>query len=105
MGRDALLRTGTCTITKLVVQQTTLEVNNIEKTEIAVSRSKEESAFGDTTTLAQNQEGVKKRGLFGSFGMLLKEQWSQWPWYLVLIFGALGAGGKCAANFAGLEYH
>jgi len=56
----------------------------------------EESAFGgDSATLAVAQEGVKKgRGLFGSFGMLLREQKKQWPWYLMLSIGALGGGGE-----------
>jgi len=56
----------------------------------------EESAFGgDSATLAVAQEGVKKdRGLIGSFGMLLKEQKKQWPWYVMLTLGALGGGGE-----------
>lgn len=38
-------------------------------------------------------EPKKKRGLLGSFGMLLREQMGHWPWYLVMALGALGGGG------------
>ncbi|KAI6476611.1 hypothetical protein MCOR17_000947 [Pyricularia oryzae] len=37
-----------------------------------------------------------KRGLLGSFGMLLREQMGHWPWYLVMALGALGGGASPA---------
>uniref|UniRef100_L7JCX2 Spermidine/putrescine import ATP-binding protein potA n=1 Tax=Pyricularia oryzae (strain P131) TaxID=1143193 RepID=L7JCX2_PYRO1 len=41
-------------------------------------------------------EPKKKRGLLGSFGMLLREQMGHWPWYLVMALGALGGGASPA---------
>ncbi|KAI6561474.1 hypothetical protein MCOR03_003855 [Pyricularia oryzae] len=41
-------------------------------------------------------ESKKKRGLLGSFGMLLREQMGHWPWYLVMALGALGGGASPA---------
>lgn len=58
----------------------------------------EESASGDstdTTTSAPRKAVVqqKPRGLIGSFGLLLREQKGHWPWYILLLLGAVGGGG------------
>lgn len=37
----------------------------------------------------------KRRGFFGSIGLLLYEQRAHWPLYLLALIGAAGAGGKC----------
>lgn len=36
----------------------------------------------------------KDRGLLGSFGLLLWEQLPRWPWYILMLLGCIGAGGK-----------
>ncbi|KAL8411164.1 hypothetical protein RB596_000706 [Gaeumannomyces avenae] len=60
----------------------------------------EESRQGDEETLVssgQPQSGASrgKRGIFGSFALLLREQKRRWPWYLLLGAGA-AAGGASA---------
>ncbi|PQE27121.1 putative leptomycin B resistance pmd1 protein [Rutstroemia sp. NJR-2017a WRK4] len=43
-------------------------------------------------TAASEVVTYKPRGLFGSFGVLMYEQRSRLPWYLILLFGSMGAG-------------
>ncbi|KAL8314910.1 hypothetical protein RB593_008482 [Gaeumannomyces tritici] len=59
----------------------------------------EESRQGDEETLVssgQPQPGAskRKRGIFGSFTLLLREQKRRWPWYLVLGAGAVAGGAS-----------
>lgn len=37
------------------------------------------------------------RGFFGSFGTLIVEQGQHWKWYILLLFGALVAGGELSS--------
>jgi len=46
-----------------------------------------------TTNLEEPE--YKKKGFLGSFGMLLWEQLHRWPWYILMLLGSMGAGGKC----------
>lgn len=36
----------------------------------------------------------KKKGFLGSFGLLFWEQRQHWPWYILMLLGSTGAGGK-----------
>jgi hypothetical protein len=36
----------------------------------------------------------KEKGFLGSFELLIWEQLPRWPWYLLMLLGCLGAGGK-----------
>jgi len=65
-----------------------------EKKSVELNMS--ESALGDSTTVVSKEEPPKKekRGFFQSFGLLLREQKSHWGWYVVLLLGAIGGGGK-----------
>jgi ATP-binding cassette subfamily B (MDR/TAP) protein 1 len=42
----------------------------------------------------------ENRGFMGSFGLLLWEQLPRWPWYLLMLLGCIGAGGKFFPSFA-----
>jgi ABC-type multidrug transport system ATPase subunit len=46
-----------------------------------------------STTDSEEPE-YKKRGFLGSFGLLLWEQLPRWPWYILMLLSAVGAGGK-----------
>lgn len=52
----------------------------------------------DTTTTASHDDAKRTRGFAGSFGLLLREQRNHWVWYLVLLVGAVGGGGKSSAR-------
>ncbi len=43
---------------------------------------------------AAEEAAWRYRGIFRSFGTLLLEQKQNWPWYMVMLYGALIAGGK-----------
>lgn len=43
---------------------------------------------------AVEEPKVKAKGMFRSFGVMFAEQKHFWPWYLILMFGAVIAGGK-----------
>jgi ATP-binding cassette, subfamily B (MDR/TAP), member 1 len=49
-------------------------------------------SHGDESTLVENEEAPTK-GLIRSFWPMLLEHKDHWPWYLVLFFGAIIAGG------------
>lgn len=52
-------------------------------------------ASGHETSITGTDEALwKQRGIFRSFGTLLLEQKSCLPWYILMMFGALVAGGK-----------
>ena len=58
----------------------------------------EESISGDTIT-DHSQTILEKRAkpvrsVAGSFGLLLSEQARRWKWYLALLLGTVGGGGK-----------
>lgn len=55
------------------------------------------SAVGDT---APEEEKEKKKTFANSFIRLLIEQRSRWPWYILTIFFAAGAGGKTTPGAA-----
>jgi len=40
------------------------------------------------------QPDYRNKGFLGSFGLLLWEQMPRWPWYILMLLGCLGAGGK-----------
>jgi ABC-type multidrug transport system ATPase subunit len=44
------------------------------------------------TPLVSQKAAYKPKGLVRSFGFLLSEQKRFWPWYILLLAGALGAG-------------
>lgn len=44
------------------------------------------------TSLPSQEVAYKSKGLIKSFGFLLSEQGRFWPWYILLLVGALGAG-------------
>jgi ABC-type multidrug transport system ATPase subunit len=42
----------------------------------------------------------RNKGFLGSFGLLLWEQMPRWPWYILMLLGCLGAGGKLPFHFS-----
>lgn len=50
----------------------------------------------------------EKRGFFGSFGSLMWEQRSHWPWYILMLFASFGAGGMiyllCMMKLASADF-
>lgn len=50
-----------------------------------------------SATISEEPE-YKKRGFLGSFGLLLWEQLPRWPWYILMLLSAVGAGGKSLEN-------
>jgi ABC-type multidrug transport system ATPase subunit len=54
----------------------------------------EEGPHQDRAVAAPDGSGKPARGLAGSFGLLLREQSNHWGWYIVLLVGAVGGGGK-----------
>lgn len=48
----------------------------------------------ESTPTAPHREAKKSRGFAGSFWLLLHEQRHRWRWYIVLLIGAIGGGGK-----------
>lgn len=46
------------------------------------------------STVSEEPE-FKKKGFLGSFGLLFWEQRQHWPWYILMLLGSVGAGGKC----------
>jgi len=48
----------------------------------------------DTTTTASHIGVNQHKGFAGSFGLLLHEQTKHWGWYVMLLIGAVGGGGK-----------
>lgn len=61
-----------------------------------VERDNDESrqSHGDESTLVEEEKEPETKGLIRSFGPMLLEQKEHWPWYLVLFFGAIIAGGR-----------
>ena len=47
-----------------------------------------------TTSKSDEPAPYVKRGFFGSFGSLIVEQGKHWKWYVMLLFGAVIAGGE-----------
>ena len=60
----------------------------------------EESATSETLTGATQgpDPDLNQRGVFGSFGLFIKEQSRHWIWYLVLMLGALVGGGESSMS-------
>lgn len=52
------------------------------------------SSFDDNHGELLEDERFVPTGFFGSFGSLLWEQKPRFLWYIAMLFGALGAGGK-----------
>jgi ATP-binding cassette subfamily B (MDR/TAP) protein 1 len=42
----------------------------------------------------------RNKGFLVSFGLLLWEQMPRWPWYILMLLGCLGAGGKLPIHFS-----
>ena len=53
---------------------------------------------GETTPATTPGPLKQSTGLAGSFGLLLHEQRNRWGWYIVLLIGAIGGGGKFARS-------
>lgn len=53
-----------------------------------------EMTAGSVAGVAEEQSVWKDKPFFSSFGSLMAEQTGLWRWYLLLVVGALGAGGK-----------
>ncbi|KAJ9142373.1 p-loop containing nucleoside triphosphate hydrolase [Pleurostoma richardsiae] len=56
-----------------------------------------EQAVPEDSTASVSNESIKRpkgRGTLNAFGLLIKEQMRFWPWYLVLLFGALIGGAS-----------
>ncbi|KAK0628761.1 P-loop containing nucleoside triphosphate hydrolase protein [Bombardia bombarda] len=47
-----------------------------------------------TADVETDEPPVKARSLWGSFGLLLREQKTHWRWYIVLILSAIGGGAS-----------
>jgi ATP-binding cassette, subfamily B (MDR/TAP), member 1 len=56
----------------------------------------EASSSSAPNTKTEGPPAYVPRGFFRSFGTLIVEQGKRWPWYVMLAFGALVAGGKSA---------
>lgn len=54
----------------------------------------ENASQEEPVSAASQGEAKKSRGFAGSFGLLLNEQRNHWPWYIVLLIGAVGGGGR-----------
>jgi len=50
------------------------------------------------STASSEEPEYKKRGFMGSFGLLLWEQLPRWPWYILMLLSAVGAGGKSSIS-------
>ncbi|KAI0001393.1 P-loop containing nucleoside triphosphate hydrolase protein [Xylariaceae sp. FL0662B] len=53
---------------------------------------KREERDSSSTAIAESE--YKPKGVFGSFGSMLLEQKPFWPWYAMMLFGAVIAGGS-----------
>ncbi|KAL7624970.1 hypothetical protein AAE478_004184 [Parahypoxylon ruwenzoriense] len=71
------------------------EVTEVEKRTMdlmTLDETKAEELESESTVVAEPK--YKQKGVMGSFGALLLEQKPFWPWYTVMLFGALIAGAS-----------
>lgn len=54
----------------------------------------------DSESTVVDGPAYRPKGVMGSFGAMLLEQKPFWPWYAVMLFGAIVAGGKYMVNTA-----
>ena len=69
------------------------ETDLIESSKMEHELVREMSAASGTKT-AEEKAVWKNKGFFASFGLLMAEQTTQWPWYLLLSVGCVSAAGK-----------
>lgn len=82
------------------------EVTEVEKrTMDLMTLDENKGEVRDSESTVVDEPAWKPRGVLGSFGALLLEQKPFWPWYGVMLFGALIAGGKFAVCFPLPGFH
>lgn len=73
------------------------EVTEVEKRTMDLMTLDETKAeVRDSESTVVEKPAHKPKGVMGSFGAMLVEQKPFWPWYMVMAFGAVVAGGKSA---------
>ncbi|KAK0709215.1 ABC transporter-like protein [Lasiosphaeria miniovina] len=76
------------------VKAHSLDIEVTEKKSMATIGT-DATTYIETTTIVSDGEPEKKaRGIWGSFGLLLREQSMHWRWYIVLMLGAVGGGAS-----------
>jgi ABC-type multidrug transport system ATPase subunit len=60
-------------------------------------RDEKRDRMRDSEATAVEEPAYKPKGMFGSFGAMFVEQKHFWPWYVILMFGAVIAGGMFAS--------
>ncbi|KAI1411864.1 P-loop containing nucleoside triphosphate hydrolase protein [Hypoxylon sp. FL1857] len=74
---------------------TSSDVTEVEKRTMDIMTLDESKAeIRDSESTAVDEPTHKHRGVIGSFGALLLEQKPFWPWYMVMLAGALVAGAS-----------
>ncbi|KAI1768032.1 P-loop containing nucleoside triphosphate hydrolase protein [Hypoxylon sp. FL1150] len=79
---------------------TSSDVTEVTETEkrtmdlMTLDETKGEGEVRDSESTVADEPTWKRRGVIGSFGALLLEQKPFWPWYGVMLFGALIAGAS-----------
>lgn len=76
------------------VEKRTMDIMTLDET-------KDEPRDSESTVVDESKHEPK--GVLGSFGALLLEQKPFWPWYIVMFFGAIIAGGKFIMHFQSSE--
>ncbi|KAI2621014.1 P-loop containing nucleoside triphosphate hydrolase protein [Hypomontagnella submonticulosa] len=74
---------------------TSSDVTEVEKRTMDLMTLDESKAeVRDSESTVTEEPTHKSRGVFGSFGAMLLEQKPFWPWYTVMLFGAVVAGAS-----------
>lgn len=73
-----------------IEEDASVDDNAVEKAGDALTRS----GTIDARSVHPDDQGYKERGVIMSFGRLMSEQGHLWPDYLLMVIGAMGAGGK-----------
>ncbi|KAK3375917.1 P-loop containing nucleoside triphosphate hydrolase protein [Lasiosphaeria ovina] len=71
-----------------------LDIEVTEKKSMATIGTDATTYIETTTIVSDGEPEQKARGIWGSFGLLLREQSMHWRWYIVLMLGAVGGGAS-----------